>query len=114
MRRPVLVALALSLIVLSTRPLQADEPPMRDDTKAYLDRGLALYKATDYAGAVAAFKIGSGLEPRRVFLFAWAQAARLSGDCPAAIDLYKKFLAENPGPSETEAAHQNMARCQEA
>src|SRR5262245_38585026 len=81
-------ALALfvsALMLLAPRVHAADaappDAPMSPDARAHYDRGLALYQAKDYAGAIREFEVGYAAEPRREFLFAEAQAKRLAGDC---------------------------------
>lgn len=81
---------------------------------AHLKRGLDRYAARDYEGAIAEFKAGYEVEPRRDFLFALGQAERLSGDCRSAIIYYKRFLARTPNERQREAAWENLRRCRRA
>lgn len=87
---------------------------MQPEAKAHLDRGLALYTEKDYEGAITAFRTGFAIDSRREFLYAWAQAERLSGDCPSAISLYEQFLSTSPPKEQADAAMQNMLRCRQA
>ena len=108
---------------LAARAARADQPTpetrlaapgaMSDDVRAHYDRGLALYADKDYAGAIRELEAGYALEPRREFLFAEAQALRLSGDCKAAVPLYQKFLASDPAEVQVNAAHIALGRCAE-
>jgi tetratricopeptide (TPR) repeat protein len=82
--------------------------------RAEFDAGLRAYDAKRYEEAIAAFRAAYEAAPRRQLLFAWAQAERLSGDCPSAITLYRKFLHEQPPSSEAEKASLHLARCEQA
>lgn len=92
---------------------RADEAgtPMQPEARALYDRGLSLYQSKDYAGAIKALEEGFALEPRREFLFANAQARRLSGDCRGAVPLYQRFLEMSPPPVQASATHIALARC---
>ncbi|MBI4511445.1 MAG: hypothetical protein HY698_17565 [Deltaproteobacteria bacterium] len=115
--------LLLLVIILAASHSEVHAAPNRGDGReedkatsadAHLERGLARYASKDYQSAIAEFQAGYKLEPRPEFLYAWAQAERLSGDCPSAIVLYERFLATSPPGMEAEAASKNLARCQEA
>jgi tetratricopeptide (TPR) repeat protein len=84
---------------------------MSADARAHYDRGLALYAAKDYPAAIAALRAGYTLDPRREFLFAEAQALRLSGDCKSAVPLYQSFLTSGPDEVQVNAAHIALGRC---
>ena len=84
---------------------------MTPQGRALYDRGLSLYQSKDYAGAIKALEEGFALEPRREFLFANAQARRLSGDCRGAVPLYQRFLEMSPPPVQASATHIALARC---
>ena len=105
------------------RSAHADEPPpaikppptaaMSDEARAHYEHGLELYGEKDYAGAIRELDAGYGLDPRREFLFAEAQAHRLNGDCKSAVPLYKKFLDSDPDDVQVNAAHIALSRCAE-
>ena len=84
---------------------------MTDEARAFYERGLRLYADKDYAAAVGEFQAGYAVEPRREFLFAEAQAKRLSGDCAGAVGLYQKFLETQPSPAQVNATQMGLARC---
>jgi tetratricopeptide (TPR) repeat protein len=85
--------------------------PMKPEARALYDQGLALYQAKDYAAAIKALEAGFALEPRREFLFANAQARRLSGDCRGAVPLYQRFLEMAPPTVQAQATQIALARC---
>ncbi|MES1157862.1 MAG: hypothetical protein ABUL67_02060, partial [Haliangium ochraceum] len=59
-------------------PAAATTTPMDPAAKDHYDRGLRLYADRDFASAVGELEIGYGIDPRREFLFAQAQALRLA------------------------------------
>jgi hypothetical protein len=84
---------------------------MKPEALVLYERGLALYKARDYAGATRAFEDGFALDARPELLFANAQARRLAGDCRGAVPLYQRFLEMSATPVQTSATHIALARC---
>jgi hypothetical protein len=95
------------------RPIEGPtaEAPMKPEARALYERGLALYGQKDYAGATRVFEEGFALDAQAEFLFADAQARRLSGDCRGAVPLYQRFLALGPSAVQTSATHIALARC---
>ncbi|MEZ4452682.1 MAG: hypothetical protein R3B09_24695 [Nannocystaceae bacterium] len=88
------------------------EAPIDPAAKEHLDRALALYGSGEYEAAIKEFKIGYSIDPRREFLFAWAQSERLAGDCVTATELYKRFLDEGPSDAQIAAAEHNLELCE--
>ena len=86
---------------------------MSVEARAHYENGLALYGDKDYTGAIRELEIGYAISPRREFLFAQAQALRLTGDCKDAVPLYQKFLASEPEEVQVNATHIALARCAE-
>jgi hypothetical protein len=80
----------------------------------HLRRGIEFYAEKQYELAIVEFRAGYALDPRPDFLFALAQAERLSGDCPSAVVYYRRYLTTNPGTNQAEAARVNMRRCTRA
>jgi tetratricopeptide (TPR) repeat protein len=103
------LALALALGVATAA--HADSRAMSDDAKRLLDHGQELFLDHDYAGAIAAYDAGFALDPHPDFLYAKAQAQRLAGDCPGAIQSYQGFLASSPPDAEARIARFNVERC---
>jgi hypothetical protein len=116
--------LLISWLAVAQAPdaAQADEPetlppqtrPMDPAARTRLEQGLVHYNAREYELAITAFAAGYAIDPRRDFLFAMAQAERLSGDCPTAVVLYEKFLASQPPAAQERAARDNLGRCRTA
>jgi tetratricopeptide (TPR) repeat protein len=83
-----------------------------DAAKVQLERGEVLFRLKDYAGAIEAFEAGYVLDAQPIFLYDKAQAQRLSGNCRAAIETYKVFLATDPPANEATRARKNIANCE--
>jgi tetratricopeptide (TPR) repeat protein len=92
-----------------------DEQPghMNIVAKQHLDAGLKAYREQDYATAIDEFRMGYEIDPRPDFLYAKAQAERMSGNCAKAIRTYEAFLNNSPPARQVEPARQNIARCKE-
>jgi len=105
---------ALALLVIAAGPAHAQPDPsaMTDEVHAHWERGLAEHAAKNYAAASAEFAACYRLAQRRECLFAWAQAARLAGDCEAASELYRRYLREELSPRQIEAARRQLAVCE--
>jgi tetratricopeptide (TPR) repeat protein len=116
MRLPGLASIALVVAVAVAAPLgaAADDLPMSPPAYEHLQKGLEAYRNKQYDQAIAEFEQGYRLEPRKEFLFAWAQAERLSGHCDKAIDLYGRFIATGPSQAQLDAAKTNLDRCRQA
>jgi hypothetical protein len=84
---------------------------MSDEARVHYDRGIELFTAKDYAGAILELGAGYAIEPRREFLFAEAQAFRLEGDCQSAVPLYQEFLTRDPTAAQINATQIALARC---
>lgn len=113
----VLVAFALSSPDALAGP---HEPPVDEagggtvdpvTAEDWLKLGLARFESGDYTGALDAFQRGHAIDPRPQFLFAMAQAARLRGDCKAALVYYRQFLTTSPPEEQATAAQQHLRRC---
>lgn len=90
------------------------DSPMNPSAKEHLDKGLELYRTGDYDGATAAFRLGYAIDARPEFLYALAQAKRMSGDCHSAVGLYEQFLGTSPSELQADVARRNIERCKAA
>jgi len=111
--RPALFATVLASVLVAalTSHSVCAAGPIAPEAKVVLDEGLALYEARSYAQALAAFRRGYALDPHPDFLYAMAQAERLSGDCRAASEDYRRFLKADPPAHEASLARENLAKC---
>ncbi|MEM9462972.1 MAG: tetratricopeptide repeat protein [Myxococcota bacterium] len=89
------------------------ESSPRGSGREALQAGLAAFEQEDYAVAIEHFERAYALDRDPAYLYAWAQAARLAGDCEAAVDLYRRFVDAGAEGAQREAALQNEARCRE-
>jgi tetratricopeptide (TPR) repeat protein len=103
-------ALALALVCACAAPARADAPPSAQEL---LDRGLRSYAVGEYRAAIDSFRAGYRLEARPDFLYALAQAQRMSGDCRSAVAAYRAFLRTAPPDKAQVSARQNLERCEQ-
>ena len=102
---PILVCLALA------GPALADD---KSDAAARYEKGIELYTAKEYAKAIGELKAAYDLDARPEYLYALAQAVRLSGNCVGALPLYKEFLDKDPPPELAAPARDLVKLCEEA
>lgn len=88
----------------------APSPP-GEDVRAVVDRAEDAFARGDYDAASEHFARAFELEDDRHYLYAWAQAERLGGDCEAAVELYRQFLTLEPPQTEADLARENLERC---
>jgi tetratricopeptide (TPR) repeat protein len=104
-----LVSLALLLGVVGPRAAIADEKPAEakaasGDPKAHYERAVSLYNSGQYDKAIEEFQAVYELRPAPILLFNLAQAHRKAGHQAQALDLYERFLRENPAPDTSKKA----------
>jgi tetratricopeptide (TPR) repeat protein len=85
---------------------------MSPEAKARLERGLRLFDTQEYAAAIAEFKAAYQIEAHPDFLYALAQAQRLSGNCRDAVNAYRSFLRAGPPEEEASLARENLGKCE--
>jgi tetratricopeptide (TPR) repeat protein len=109
--RLALLFLLAVVLTVGTRAIaqRADAPASAQE---HLERGLRSYAIGNYAEAIASFRTGYELDPRPDFLYALAQAQRMSGDCAGAVSSYRAFLRTNPPERAAAGARQNLQRCE--
>ena len=110
---PLTLALVVIALVAHAAPAAADEE-LSPAARGHLDRGVAYFGDKDYEAAITEFKAGYEIDPKPAFLYAWAQAERLSGDCASAVPLYERFIESEPDAERQEAAKKNLERCRTA
>jgi hypothetical protein len=89
MRRAALVLVMVGALA----PVARGEPrPMADAARGHFDAGLRAYRARAWSEAIGEMRAGYAIDPHPDFLFPWAQATRLSGDCAGALPLYRRAL----------------------
>lgn len=89
MRRAALVLAMVGALA----PVARGEPrAMAEAARVHFDTGLRAYRAHAWSEAIAEMRAGYAIDPHPDFLFPWAQATRLSGDCAGALPLYRRAL----------------------
>ncbi len=115
MRCATVATVAGMAVLLLVTPALAQTPDLAGldpKAEAHLRRGAAHYAAKEYEAAITEFRQGYAIEPTREFLFAWAQAERLRGNCRAAVPLYRKVLRAGPSRSQADVATFHLRRCE--
>ena len=74
--------------------------------------GLALMKKQDHAAAATEFAAAYKLDPDPRYMFNLALAQRLGGDCKAALESYRAYLATNPPEVNANNARIGIERCE--
>jgi tetratricopeptide (TPR) repeat protein len=104
---------AVALVAAFASAARAQPRAMAPDARAELDRGLAAYAEHDWEQAVAAFRAGYAIDPHPDFLFPWAQATRLAGDCAGALPLYRRAQEAASSKEDRADIERLIARCEE-
>jgi tetratricopeptide (TPR) repeat protein len=86
---------------------QLENPTARE----HFQRAQAHFDDGDYAAAVPELKAAYALDPDPMLLYAWAQAERLSGNCPKAVELYRRYLGTDPAPEQVRLTEANLLDC---
>lgn len=76
-----------------------------------LKRGIEQYKAGKYADAAATLKKAYDADGKPETLFALAQAERLAGDCPTAVEHYKEVTAKVSDLNVAKLVEQSLELC---
>lgn len=105
------LSIVLALAAHAARAAESDD----ELAQRHFDRGAALAAEQKYDEAAREFRASYEARARKESLFAWAQVARLGGDCSSAIELYQRFLrSPELTPTQIEAAHLGVQRCEAA
>jgi len=103
------------MFALVAQPLAGALPVMVAPAEPdHLAAAVDAYGARDYERAVTEFQAAYAASASADALFGWAQAERLSGDCPSAVVLYRRLLEGALAPAQQAAAQQNLERCERA
>jgi len=110
LRRACFAACVLALTL--ARP--ADAQPKKEQARAIYAKGKAAYERAEYPEALAYFEQAYRLSATPALLFNMAQAHRLSGTdhCQQALELYRKYLAEDPEAKNRDEAGERIEEMQ--
>src|SRR5204862_6239173 len=94
-----------------TAPPASAEPPASVDPEArrLAEEGLRHFDLGQYADAIRDFKAAYLRAPSPELLYDLAQAYRLSGDCPQAAAMYRRYLATSPTGRQRARTDQRIA-----
>ncbi len=98
--------LTLLLTQGTLAPAHADEPvpdqgcPPPHTLKKCGELGERYYQSGQYSLSIQAFRQAYVLKPLPIFLYDMAQAHRLAGQTDEAIQLYERYLREDPGTQQ--------------
>jgi hypothetical protein len=109
MKRALIILVAIAALAGPAQAQRAMAPAAR----AQLERGLRAYGERDWSAAIEAFRAGYAIDPHPDFLFPWAQATRLSGDCAGALPLYRRAREAATGEEDRADIERLIARCEE-
>ena len=91
-------ARTLALALLLAPALVGAEPgKVPRHAKKLAAQGRAAHAAGAYGDAILAYKEAYELAPSPSLLFNLAQSYRLAGNCHAAVQMYRRFIATDPG-----------------
>jgi hypothetical protein len=99
-------------LCLGEAAAQTPSSAVRPEAARLRDEGLRLFGVKDYERAAAKFRAAYAADPQPDFLFAGAQAERLRGNCPAAAEGYRAFLATQPNEEQASLARMHLERCE--
>ena len=97
LRLLLVIAVALTGVLLA-RDARADES--LDRAREAFDKGQSLYSSGSYAEAAEQFQAAYDSRPFAQFLFNIGACHEKLGDYAKAVELYKKYLAEDPQASD--------------
>ena len=101
--------LAIAVLIAPALAVADDLPPVAQE---HVDAAAVAFEAHDYAKAGTEFEAAYKLAPVPFLLFSWAQAERLAGHCPKALDLYKKYLYADISRAQIEVTRSNIKLCE--
>jgi tetratricopeptide (TPR) repeat protein len=101
--------LALALVAA---PALVGAKPHKDvprHAKQLAAKGRAAHAAGAYGDAILAYREAYGIAPSPSLLFNIAQAYRLAGNCHAAVQMYRRYIAEGPEQQVRSLAETHLA-----
>ena len=92
-RRPFIVAMAVAAgLTMGAAAGRAQTANTTEEARAYADKATAAFALTHYAVAAENFEKAFELRPDPALLYNAAQAHRLAGNKPRALELYRSYL----------------------
>jgi len=107
---PAAVALGLVVALASPRPAVAQTSAADvEAARAAFELGDRHFKLAEYDRAIEAYKESYRRSARPELFYNIAQAHRLKGDCPSAVQFYRRYLKELPDAPNRERVTQHLA-----
>lgn len=111
-----LTALALATMIVVVPGAVRAAPalgPTDPEASAHFRRGVELFNAGDFEGAVEQYEAGFAIEDHPLFLYSMAQAETKNDNCPRAVKLFKEFIAADVPDKARDNARGGMLFCAE-
>ncbi|MFT3696495.1 MAG: hypothetical protein QM831_25365 [Kofleriaceae bacterium] len=81
------------------------------EARPHFVAGMKAFGAKDYKTARTELETAYKLDPEVPLLYIWAQAERLDGNCPHAVELYQKYLYSDINKAQADAARNWIKEC---
>jgi tetratricopeptide (TPR) repeat protein len=104
-----LIALVFALASSSMEPA----PPAEEPEETPAARAQRHFEASEWHEAIEALIEAYAEDPDPAYLYARAQVERMSGNCKAAIELYRRFLDSDPLPKQRADTERHIRLCEE-
>jgi tetratricopeptide (TPR) repeat protein len=101
---------ALAVCALTIAPALAQDGPNEQEAKQRFRHGQTLLASKRYDRAIAEFTAAYELVPRPLILFHLGRAYQAKGDLEAALDNYRRYLADEPDGKVPNEARQYIAQ----
>ena len=103
--------IAFVAVLASRAHAQPTDP--KAAAKLHEQTGTHFFDVQQYDKAAEEYQQAYLLDPQPPYLYASAQAQRLSGDCTKALRSYRAYLRTNPSASDEEKTRKNIDRCEQ-
>ncbi|MBL4684402.1 MAG: hypothetical protein JKY37_07415 [Nannocystaceae bacterium] len=120
-RAPIRLGATLTALVLATMVVAVPGDvraapalgPTDPEASTHFRRGVELFNAGDFEGAVAQYEAGFAIEDHPLSLYSMAQAETKNDNCPRAVKLFKEFIAADVPDKARDNARGGMLFCAE-
>jgi tetratricopeptide (TPR) repeat protein len=103
--------LLLHGVALADPPLSSADRIER--ARAHFEMGRAHFNLGEYDAAVREFEEGYRLKPQPLFLYNIANAARRAGQSKKALEMFRRYLSEQPNAVEKREVQQRIAELEQ-
>lgn len=113
--KPLSIITVLLLIGVALQPVHAEDAPSVEEASAAVDhakKGQVAYDVQDWATAIREYREAYRLDQKPEYLWALAQALRLSNDYTGAIRAYQAYKRGNVTIAQSDAAETMIVKCE--